>query len=108
MTQSNLKFFLSEYHSQSPITAALRLSREVKADDIETVTIHTYWFAWHEIGSEPEKWHPTTRETADHSLPYTVARVLVDGELTTSSYDPDALTDPAVGALMAARVRLLL
>jgi 2-methylcitrate dehydratase len=30
VTQSNLKFFLSEYHSQSPITAALQLSREVK------------------------------------------------------------------------------
>jgi len=34
------------------------------------VTVHTYWFAWSEIGSEPEKWHPTTRESADHSLPY--------------------------------------
>jgi 2-methylcitrate dehydratase len=30
-----------------------------------------------------------------------VARVLVDGELTTSSYDPVALTDLVVAALMA-------
>ena len=29
VTQSNIKFFLSEYHSQSPITAALQLSREI-------------------------------------------------------------------------------
>ena len=64
VTQSNLKFFLSEYHSQAPITAALELARHVKPDDIESITIHTYWFAWHEIGSEPEQWHPTTRESA--------------------------------------------
>ena len=54
ITRSNLKFFLSEYHSQAPITAALELSREVNADAIESITIYTYWFAWHEIGSEPD------------------------------------------------------
>jgi 2-methylcitrate dehydratase len=72
--------------------AALAL-REQLAD-----TTHIGWTI---LGRDPEKWRPATRKTADHSLPYTVARVLVDGNLTPSSYGPAALTDPAVAALMA-------
>lgn len=99
VTQSNLKFFLSEYHSQSPITAALQLSREVKPEDIESITIHTYWFAWHEIGSEPEKWHPTTRESADHSLPFIVSAVLIDGAFSDEIFSEERIRDPKVHAL---------
>ena len=99
ITRSNLKFFLSEYHSQSPITAALQLSREVKADEIESITIHTYWFAWHEIGSEPEKWHPTTRESADHSLPYIISAVLIDGAFSDAVFSDERIRDPKVHAL---------
>jgi 2-methylcitrate dehydratase len=78
LPRSDFKFFLTEFHSQSPVTAAIELRRQVAVEDIEAVTVHTYWFAWSEIGSEPEKWHPTTRESADHSLPYIVAAVLDD------------------------------
>jgi len=99
LTQSNLKYFLSEYHSQAPITVALALSREVKPHDIESVTIHTYWFAWSEIGSEPEKWHPTTRESADHSLPFIIAAVLIDGRFSDAIFSEARLADPAVHAL---------
>jgi 2-methylcitrate dehydratase len=106
VTQSNLKFFLSEYHSQAPITLALQLAREVNADDIENVTIHTYWFAWHEIGSEPEKWHPTTRESADHSLPYIVSAVLIDGAFSDEIFSEARIKDPKIHAL-ADKVRVV-
>ena len=99
VTQSNLKYFLSEYHSQSPITAALQLSREIQPEDIESVTVHTYWFAWSEIGSEPEKWHPTTRESADHSLPFILSAVLIDREFSDAIFSPDRIRDPRVHAL---------
>ncbi len=99
VTQSNLKYFLSEYHSQSPITAALQLSREVRPEDIESVTVHTYWFAWSEIGSEPEKWHPTTRETADHSLPFILSAVLIDGEFSDAIFSEERIRDSRVHAL---------
>ena len=99
VTQSNLKFFLSEYHSQAPITLALDLSRQVQPEEIETVTIHTYWFAWHEIGSEPEKWHPTTRESADHSLPYIVSAVLIDRAVSDEIFSDERLRDPRIHAL---------
>jgi len=96
---SNLKYFLSEYHSQSPIAHALELSREVSADDIEQIVIHTYWFAWSEIGSEPEKWHPTTRESADHSLPFIVAAVMRERSFSDAVFGEDRLRDEAIHAL---------
>lgn len=99
ITDSNLKCFLSEYHSQSPITAALQLSQQVSADQIESVTINTYWFAWSEIGSEPEKWHPTNRESADHSLPFIIAAVLIDRRFSDGIFSPERIADPAIHQL---------
>ena len=51
-------------------------------------------------GSEPEKWAPDTRETADHSMPYITARAMFDGEITNDSYAPAKLRDPAILAFM--------
>ena len=82
LQRSDLRYFLAEFHSQAPITAAIDLRRRIAFEDIDTVTVHTYWFAWSEIGSEPAKRHPTTRESADHSLPYILAAVLIDGRFS--------------------------
>jgi 2-methylcitrate dehydratase len=51
-------------------------------------------------GSMPERWAPKTSETADHSLPYIVARAMLDGTITTASYAPEALRDPKTAALL--------
>ena len=40
-----------------------------------------YWEAWRDTGSEPDKWEPMTRETADHSLPYGLAYAAQHGGL---------------------------
>jgi 2-methylcitrate dehydratase len=48
------------------------------------------------IGSEPEKWKPKTRETADHSLPYITAIALIDGEITDRQFEPERFKDPEV------------
>jgi len=48
------------------------------------------------IGSEPEKWKPKTRETADHSLPYITAIALIDGEITDRQFEPERFKDPKV------------
>jgi 2-methylcitrate dehydratase len=48
------------------------------------------------IGSEPEKWRPATRETADHSLPYITAIALIDGEITNRQFEPERFKDPKV------------
>jgi len=101
ITQSNLKYFLSEYHSQSPITAALQLHGEIDANAVEAITVHSYWLTVSEIGSDPEKWHPTTRETADHSLPYIIAAVLIDGRFSDEIFAPERLGDPRIHRLSA-------
>jgi 2-methylcitrate dehydratase len=98
--EATFKCFASEGHSLSPITAALELSRQVAAADIESITIYTYHFAWDVIGREPEKWRPTTREAADHSMPYVVAAALLDGKFDDSVFSPERLQDSGIRALM--------
>jgi 2-methylcitrate dehydratase len=97
---ADMKFFVTEYHSQGPLTAALTLGRGLALDDIAAIRIRTYAFAHHEIGSGAEKWRPTTRETADHSLPYIVAAVLVDGGFSDAIFAPARFTDPRILALI--------
>ena len=52
------------------------------------------------IGRDPEKWHPRTRETADHSFPYCVAVALLDGTVTLGSFDTKRLSDTVLHELM--------
>jgi 2-methylcitrate dehydratase len=96
-----LKYWPVEYNAQAGVWAALRLREEMAAEDVASIDIATYWSAWHEIGSEPAKWDPVTRETADHSLPFIFARALVDGTITVGSFDAPAYLDPALRPLMA-------
>jgi 2-methylcitrate dehydratase len=97
---TNLKYFPSEYHSQAPIGAALQLHDKVKIDEIESIAVDTYWMAWNGIGSEAEKWHPMTRETADHSLPYIVAAALIDGTIEPATFSEERLRDPHLRELI--------
>ena len=103
--RSNLKFFPSEYHSQAPLWMAIELRKRVRAEDIEAIDVETYYTAYSEIGSEPEKWDPQTRETADHSLPYLLALGFVDGGVTSGSFSAERMRDPKLRQLMQ-RIRV--
>ncbi|HEV2472470.1 MAG TPA: MmgE/PrpD family protein, partial [Chthonomonadales bacterium] len=48
-----------------------------------------------------EKWKPTTRETADHSLPFCVAAALVDGAVTLDSFDDAHLANKDILELVS-------
>jgi 2-methylcitrate dehydratase len=92
ITQTYIKFYPAEYHSQSAIDAVLELREQLTdVNEIEKITIETFNAAVEIIGGEPEKWRPTTRETADHSLPYCVAVALTDGRVTLESFDKSHL-----------------
>ena len=93
--KADYKFFLSEFHAQGPAFLALELRPQIKLDEIEKIEVLTYHFAWFEIGSGAEKWRPTTRETADHSMPYVIAAVLIDGAYTDAIFAPERLQDRA-------------
>lgn len=95
--RSSIKFWPAEYHAQSAIEAALRLREAVShVSQIAEVRVETHDAAADIIGSEPEKWRPAHRETADHSLPYLVAAALAEGEITARQFAPERLTDPAL------------
>ncbi|HXQ53108.1 MAG TPA: MmgE/PrpD family protein [Stellaceae bacterium] len=96
-----LKYWPVENSAQAAVWAAMELRRVMPVASIADIDIAASWAAWHELGSEPAKWAPKTRETADHSLAYIFARGLVDGEITVRSFDAAQYLDPALRPLMA-------
>jgi 2-methylcitrate dehydratase len=97
---SHLKRFPAETHSQALLGFVPRILAWTRVDEIASIEIEIYWQAWHEIGSDPTRWDPRTRETADHSLPYLLAVALVDGDVTLDSFRPERYLDPALRPLM--------
>ena len=98
--RTNFKFFAAEYHAQAPLASALALREKVSVEEIEAIAVQIYAMAYSEIGSEPAKWDPRTRETADHSLPYMLAVALRDGRITPASFEPQRYLDPSLRPLM--------
>ena len=93
--RTSIKFWPAEYHSQSAIEAALFLRGEIgDPAKVRAMTIESHDASVDIIGSEPEKWRPETRETADHSLPYITAIALIDGEVTEKQFQPERFSDP--------------
>jgi 2-methylcitrate dehydratase PrpD len=41
---AHMKQFLCDYHSQTPILAAMQLHQELHGESIESVVVHTYGF----------------------------------------------------------------
>ena len=98
---TSIKCWPVEYHAQSAVDAALQLRCEISdISQITSIEIQSHDAAVDIIGSEPEKWRPTTRETADHSLPYIVAAALADGEITERQFAPEHLQDPHLRGLV--------
>src|ERR1041385_4960448 len=94
---TSIKYWPAEYHSQSAIEAALSLRKEIgDPSKVKSMTIESHDASVDIIGSEPEKWKPATRETADHSLPYITAIAMIDGEVTEKQFDPGRFKDPEV------------
>src|SRR5262245_44723924 len=102
ITQTYIKYWPAEYHSQSAIDAALQLRRELGGDvgKVKAVDIHTFEASYNIIGKYKEAWTPKTRETADHSLPYCTAVALLDGEVTLRQFDPERYAAPDVLKLL--------
>ena len=85
--ETYIKPYPVEYHAQSAVEAAIKLNKEgLKINEIQDITIYTHGASYQIIGSEPEKWRPTSKETADHSLPYCTAIALRDGNVNDESF----------------------
>jgi 2-methylcitrate dehydratase len=105
ITATSFKHYPSQIHTQGPIELALKLRSHVSPAEIASVRIRTHRTAVESAGTEPEKWDPQTRETADHSMPYLVAVALRDGAVSPASFTDECVRDPALRPLMA-RMRI--
>jgi 2-methylcitrate dehydratase len=94
--QSNIKMYPVRDSCQLPVNTARALRREVKASDIASLKITTYKSAHKGAVADPELWAPKTRETADHSMLVSVAVALIDGDVTTKSFDDARFLDTDV------------
>lgn len=100
ITQCFIKRFPLGQYSQTQVEAALQVRDQVRSpDEIAEVRIEAGTTAVRLMAGDPDKWAPATRESADHSMPYTVAIALLYGEVEEHHFDPPYLTDPRVLAL---------
>ena len=95
-----IKSYPAQAQTQTAIPAAAKVAKAAgDLSRIRAIEVKSTHLGWLMAGSMPERWTPTTSETADHSLPYIVARAMIDGTITTASYAPDALRDPKAAGL---------
>ena len=104
--ECSIKRYPLGQYSQTVVQAALEAREKVaSADEIAEVQIQTVSTAVRLMAGDPEKWVPATRETADHSMPYTVAVALIHGAVEERHFDHEYLHDPKILAL-AQRVKV--
>ena len=94
ITRTIFKSYPSQIHTQNPIGLALQLREKLPLGEIDSIKIDTYRVAVSTASSEPEKWDPKTRETADHSIPWLVAQALLEGDVNPGSFSDDCHFQP--------------
>jgi len=101
ITKCAYKAFPTEALTHQPISAAMQVCQEqnLAAEDISEVLVETT-IRGADILSDPSKFKPKTKETADHSLPYVVAAAVADGNVLPSSFSDEKLKDPRIWDLL--------
>ncbi len=101
ITRCAYKAFPTEALTHQPISAALQVCQEhgLTAEDVAEIRVETT-VRGADILSDPSKYKPTTKETADHSLPYVIAAAVADGNVLPSSFSDEKLKDPRIWDLL--------
>lgn len=94
------KWWPVAYSLQAVVWAGIELRKQISPDQIASIEVHTYAFSVSESGSEPAKWDPQTRETADHSIPYVLVRSFLHGTIDHEAFAPESYLDPSIRPLM--------
>lgn len=98
--ECSIKRFPLGQYSQTVVEAALQLREKIaRPEEVAEIHIETVTTAIRLMAGDPDKWEPETRETADHSMPYTVAVALVHGDVQETHFDDRHLHDPLLRAL---------
>jgi 2-methylcitrate dehydratase len=101
ITECAYKAFPTEALTHQPISAVLNVmeKHDLIAEDVAEIHIQTTTRGA-DILSDPSKYDPQTKETADHSLPYCIAAAAADGGLWPTSFEDQKLFDPRIRALL--------
>ena len=95
--ECSIKRFPLGQYSQTVVEAALQLRERIGSPaEIAEIRIETVTTAIRLMAGDPDKWNPTTRESADHSMPYTVAIALLYGEVEEKHFGEGYLRDSVV------------
>lgn len=97
------KKYMAGTHAQTGIDALLDLveRHELDPTEIEAIDVRTYRGAAHVMGGgEGDRHLPENREQADHSLPYSLAAAVLDGQLLKEQYAPERIVADDVRSLM--------
>src|SRR2546425_741391 len=99
ITQCGMKAFPTEALTHTPISAVLDLVKQndLKPEQVQKVQIRSLARAA-DILSDPSKYDPRSKETADHSLPYVIAAAIVDRQVTPAQFEMKKIMDPAIRA----------
>jgi len=99
-----LKRYDAEIHSQSALEALLKLreTNNIAAAAVERIELETFQVAYDIIGGGEEggKKQISTKEQADHSLPYLLAVALLDGQVLPEQFAPARIAAPDVQELL--------
>ena len=102
--ETYIKNWPVEYHIQAPVEIILNLRNDfpeiINTDHIISIEVETYEAAISIVGGDKSKWNPETRETADHSIPYCIARALIDGKIDLDSFTEEKIRDQNVKKLI--------
>ena len=101
ITDSFFKAYPAQIHTQAPTGLALELQPLVSSREIESIRIQGYRSACSTPTTEPAKWDPKTRESADHSIPYMVAAAFLDGGVGPATFTSKKISDPGIKELIA-------
>jgi len=96
----HVKRFPSGYFSQGAVEAALAVHARLKGRVPAAIEVGTFEFGMRVMAGDEQKWHPATRETADHSIPYVVACALARGHVRRDDLGESQLADPAIRRLL--------
>jgi len=101
IARCSMKAFPTEALTHSPISAVIKLMQKhhLHKSRIAEVQIRTVARAA-DILSDPSKYNPQTRETADHSLPYCIAVSIVDGTVTPDSFSEKKIKNPEIRSFL--------
>lgn len=101
LPRCSYKAFPTEALTHQPISAAIQVCTEnnLVAEDIAAVRVETTTRGA-DILSDPSKYEPNTKETADHSLPYVIAAAIADGNVLPGSFEDQKLFDPRIRNLL--------